>query len=191
MRRSSAVGVISDLIRTGIGVRRGGSGGANPILVRFVANITGTNLNWANGSAAPNLYDGSIGENLTFYQQVAGQSQTAHLVGMYDLGSAQVITRVRYRYGSVNGNSRINSTEIIEASNDGSTWVTAWTGGNPAVEAGTGTFLWNAERDFSTITTTPYRYWRVGVRDIFVDGNPDARLSDFRVYTARGIVTPT
>ena len=110
---------------------------------------------------------------------------------MYDLGTATVVTRCRYRYGTANGNGRINTTEIIEASNDGSTWVTAWTGGSLIVEGGTGTFLWNAERDFSTITTTPYRYWRVGVRDVEAgNGNPDARLSDFRLYTAGGIVVP-
>ena len=190
MRRSSALGIISDLIRVGIGVRRAGSGGANPILVRFVANITGTNLNWANGSAAPNLYDGIIADNTTFYQQTAGAGQTAHVIGMYDLGTPTVVTRCRYRYGTANGNNRVNSTELIEASNDGSTWVTAWTGGDPFSEIGAGIFQWNAERDFSTITTTPYRYWRVGVRDVFTDGNPDARLSDFRLYTAGGIVVP-
>ena len=188
MRRSGSLGIVSNLLRTQIGVRRNVVAAQGP-QVRFVGNLTGTGLTWANGSAAPNLVDVAPGDQTTWVGQTAGAAQTAWVAGIYDLGTPQVITRVRYRTGAANGNTYFNTAaNRIEASTDGVNWVSAWTGGNPSLSVASGSFAWEVESDFTTITSTAYRYWRIIVQDVFVVGNPDARIGDFRLYTSGGIV---
>lgn len=186
MRRSGALGSTAGLTNVRRGRANAPVGGGGPE-VRRITNETGTNLNWADGVAAPNLYDGSPGDNTTFYQQTSGSS--AYVVGLYDLGSAQQVTRVRYRYGTVNGNSW--SVPNMEASNDGENWVNAWIGAPGTAEFGTGTFHWAAEKDIpdANISDTPYRYWRVVIKDTFAEAAADARLGDFRLYVG-GSSTP-
>lgn len=188
MRRSGALGSLSNTTRTQIPGFRTAAAAAPTATVRYVANITGTGLNWTDGTSAPLLVDVAPGDNTTFYQQTAGAAQTAWVIGLYDLGTARVVTRVRFEFGTANGNTYIGPTTLVEASNDGTTWVNAYTGGPPASDVGTGTFAWAPERDITQITTTAYRYWRVGVQDVNTQGNPDARLSDFRIYVAGNLV---
>lgn len=187
MRRSGALGTTAGLTNVRRGRVNAPVGGGGPI-VRRITNTTGTNLNWEDGVSAPNLYDVAPGDNTTFYQQTA-DSGSCYVVGLYDLGSAQQVTRIRYRYGTVNGNSWTPAN--VEASNDGVNWVDTWVGAPGTGEIGEGTFQWASEKDISDgyITDTPYRYWRIVIKDTFSEGAPDARLGDFRLYVG-GDSTP-
>lgn len=186
--RSLALGIVSNSLGIGIGVRRGvPSGGGGP-QVRFATSlVSAAALTWAAGTTTTNLTDNLPGENATWVGLTAGVSQTAYVAGIYDLKTPQVITRCRYRYGTSNGNTYALSQKV-EASTDGVNWVNADTSGLGAGEVAAGVFQWANERDITQITGTAYRYWRVVIQDTYADGNPDCRLSDFRLYTSGGIV---
>lgn len=184
MRRAGALSVVAGLTNTRRG--RGSAGGGGP-QVRHIRNLTGTNLNWADGSPGSLLHDNSPGDNTTWYGQTGGSGQSITVAALYDLGSAQVVTRVRRRRGTANGNSYGGSH--IEASNDGVNWVNAWTGGVLPGETLGGTFTWEAEEDWATnITTTPYRYWRTVVVDNGGEGTGETRIGDFRLYVGGNLV---
>lgn len=113
--------------------------------------------------------------------------QKVTVTALYDLGSATTVTRFRRRYGWVNNEEY---PYVIEASNDGVTWVNAYTTPKPIPPAPTGSFQWVSEQDETFVTSTPYRYWRTVIRD---PGTTDteARIGDFRLYTSSGIIDPS
>jgi hypothetical protein len=110
---------------------------------------------------------------------------SVYVTAMYDMGTPTVITRCGRRHGTAWGNSY---GLIWEASNDGVNWVNANIGVIGPGESGSGTFTWATCVDDSSITSTPYRYWRTVVRDTGIGA--DARISDFRIYTSSGMVVP-
>lgn len=114
-------------------------------------------------------------------------TQAVVVTAAYDLGTPTVVTRFRRHHGTAWGSGY---TPLIEASNDGVTWVDAWTGGPPPLDLGFGTFSWAGEYDFTTVTSTPYRYWRTVVVDQG-SGPGDARIGDFRLYNSGGsLISP-
>ena len=111
---------------------------------------------------------------------------------LYDLGTAQTVTRFRKKAGTVNTNS-YPVTSYIEASSDGVNWVNAYTGLPIVVGIPFCVFGWDAEFDSTFVTTTAYRYWRVVCLDTDTDPPscpPDCRISDFRLYVAGNLVIP-
>ncbi|MEQ1761569.1 MAG: hypothetical protein ABL984_00350 [Pyrinomonadaceae bacterium] len=183
MPRSGVLGSVAGQTNTRGG--RGGSGGGATTLVRKITTIAG-GLNWADGSASTLLTDGSVGDNSTYERQTGGPPSI--VVGLYDLGSARVVTRVRKRHGNTGGNDYPNA---VEASNDGTTWVNANTGSAPPGEVSGPTHTWRSEIDLTSITATPYRYWRVVNRDPGDEGGAgDARLGDFRLYIGGVLLVP-
>ncbi|MEQ1761560.1 MAG: hypothetical protein ABL984_00305 [Pyrinomonadaceae bacterium] len=111
------------------------------------------------------------------------------VTALYDLGSAMTVTRARKRIGWVNS-STIELT--LEGSNDGTTWVNAYTGPPFLGVIPSGAFQWIAEYDSTSVTATPYRYWRTYHVDTD-DGAvyPDARIGDFRLYVGGVLVNAT
>lgn len=109
-----------------------------------------------------------------------GASRVPGLIvtAMIDLGTSQVVTQAKKRIGWVSG----SQTEFrLEASNDGTNWVDAYTG-TPAIVGNAGPFAWLACQTTTEITTTAYRYWRTWVRDTSVVPEADARIGDFRLW---------
>lgn len=104
------------------------------------------------------------------------------VTALYDLGSAQRVTRYRLKFGTVNNNTWANA---IEASNDGVTWVNAATL-TPPQGIGSGSFFWEGEWDSSGVTSTNYRYWRAVVYDGGTPNGGEARIADFRLYDSGG-----
>lgn len=188
MKRSGPFGMISNRFRMIPGIVRAVVAQSPEIRYMVQTDGAASTLTFASAISGPNLVDVGPGDNTTFYAQAVAINQTAWVAGIYDLKTAQTITRVRWRYGTVNGNNYISAATYIEASNDGVNWVNAYTGGPPATDVGSGVFAWAPERDVNAITATAYRYWRVVVQDVYSLGNSDARLGDFRLYTAAGLV---
>jgi len=129
--------------------------------------------------------DAPVGFEVEFVARVTGGAPASQVIvtAFYDLGSAKTVTRARKRVGWVNGPGA--NEFIIEASNDGTTWVNAYTGAPLSADPTTGFFQWIAEKDeASFITANPYRYWRTWV---VCNGGTDpaeARIGDFRLYVA-------
>lgn len=134
--------------------------------------------------------DGVVGFEIEFRARLRAGAPVGGPVivtAMYDLGSPQTVTRIRKRIGWVDSSQ---AEVIIEASNDGSTWVNARTGPDLPSAPVTGVFQWLTEHDTTAITATPYRYWRTYVIDVDVVA-PDARIGDFRLYVGGVLVDAT
>jgi hypothetical protein len=122
---------------------------------------------------APLVYDGSVGDQTTYYQQVSpGGGTPASLTLIYDLGSAQQVGRARWTWFLQSDGSL-----SFMASNDGATWTSAVVGPPGSSPFGP---TWEI---FTTtnLTTTAFRYWRLAVSD-----EEAVRVADFRLYDASG-----
>lgn len=184
MRRSGALGSTAGLTNVRRGRTNAVAGGGPQI--RYVKNLTGTGLNWSAGTPTTNFTDVAPGDNTTYEQQTG--TPPAVVAALYDLGSAQTVTRVRKRHGNIGGN---NWGPHVEASNDGNNWVDAYTGPLlPLEPAGGSIFVWRNEYDLVNITATPYRYWRVVCRcqGDGEGGTSDSRIGDFRLYVGGNLV---
>ncbi len=147
-------------------------------LKRAISTTATTGLNWSAGTTSTAFSDNSPGDNTTYVVGTTGGAVSVS-VAMWDLGSAKTVTRFRRTRGTKNGNAW---PTVIEGSNDGTTWNDAWTGIPPAGEVGGPSFAWSSEEDFSTVTATPYRYWRTVIQDS--GASAEARIGDFRLYVA-------
>lgn len=99
---------------------------------------------------------------------------TAAITVMWDMKVACPVTQIRWTsYESVTYASPV---WIMEASNDGTTWVNALTSTpTPSLSGQWNTF--NA----TSVTTTQYRYWRLSTKDTG-SGTSIVRVGDFRLY---------
>lgn len=128
--------------------------------------------------------DAPVGFAVEVKARITGGSGSPVIVtAMYDLGSAKTVTRARKRIGWVDGPGGVEF--ILEASNDGTNWVNAYTGAPWSIGTASGFFQWEAEQDLTTdITGTAYRYWRTWVACNGDIDPPEARIGDFRLYVA-------
>lgn len=108
------------------------------------------------------------------------------VVAAYDLGTPTTVTRFRRRIGYAATNAW---GYVVEGSNDGVSWFDAFTGFLSVGSFHVG-FTWDAEEDSTDVTATPYRYWRTVVTGEFSADAAEARIGDFRLYTASGLVSP-
>ena len=157
----------------------GAATGGTPTTLKWAS---GNNLNLASVTTnAPDLVDGSAGDNSTYYQATGNANQ--YITAIYDLATASTVGRLRFRYGF-----KDTGSWNIYGSNDGTSWIDAWTGGMLPDDFPSCTFAWKDEINATTITTTQYRYWRLVVRDTNSGCTQpwDVRLGDFRLYDGSG-----
>ncbi len=135
-----------------------------------VATVTTDTTNVSDGTNDTAPYDTS-----TYVQDGTG-GVSRKITIIWDLGVASTVTRIRYNAYYSDGPSY-----SLEASNDGTTWVTVFTA-YPAGWAPHFGGSWESI-DSSDITSTQYRYWRYSLQDTNDNGMEIiARCGDFRLY---------
>lgn len=176
---------------------RFGGGSVPSVVVRGLVGVENDEttplppLTWANASEATEIDDVGLGDNTTYIlasnAYEIGKASVA--AGFWDLGVPCVVTRARRRIGVADQNVYAN---VFEASNDGVNWVNAYTGTPYSGDIGAGSLTWAPEFDTTSITTTPYRFWRTVVRDVGSgSADPVAAIGDFRLYVDRVLVEQT
>jgi hypothetical protein len=96
---------------------------------------------------------------------------------IWDLGSASPVTRARFNSYYVSSGG-----DALDASNDGTTWVNAYSAALPAFSPHGGTGSWES-RDTTSITSTSYRYWRLSLLDNNTASHSVVqRCGDFRLF---------
>jgi len=143
-------------------------------------------INWSGMVAdAPLVYDNSSGDTSTYYNKTSTSGQTAVSV-IYDLGSAQTVTRAVVKYGG-----KDSYGISLEYSNDGTSWTTANTVSIPS-NFGMGTFAWATTVDITVSAPNSARYWRVTAIDTPSEWSSwETRIGDFRIFNGASQYIPS
>lgn len=192
MRRSGPLGIISNILRVGLGdlktrpVVYEWNADANHLLFPAIDpfDLSLFEMDFGNGHGG-SFSDNSPGDILSSYQIDNPTNEKLCLHAFINLFVPMRVSRVRYRFGTKNQHSW---SQFVEASNDGVNWVSPYTGVPVVNPIASGTFQWYPERNSTQISSTPYQYWRVFIQDDGSSGTSDARISDFRLYDRNGIL---
>jgi hypothetical protein len=159
----------------------------NAYWIKSAANNTGVITSAFDSALADtvNLNDNSAGDNTTWDPSSAPTTKYSIVTAIWDLGSSQTISRVRFRVGHIGP-----GVFTLNGSNDGTTWSSTLSGQIPS--GSHGTFAWVSEYNYTSasnpsLTGTAYRYWRLAASGVEEDSGGgsftgDARIGDFRLY---------